>query len=49
MKYCWDFGSEDRPCFAELVQGIDQKLSDYQEHHQTIESNSNAEYLSIHS
>ena len=46
MKRCWNFGSEDRPCFAKLVQDISQKLLEYQEH-PAVEGNSNADYLSI--
>ena len=26
MRSCWNFGPEDRPCFAELVQDISQQV-----------------------
>ena len=48
MKRCWNFGPDDRPCFADLVQHINQAFTKLQEL-PPIESDRNSEYLKIDS
>ena len=47
MKRCWNFGPNDRPCFADLVQDINQAFTDVQEL-PPAESDQNFGYLKVH-
>ena len=47
MKRCWNFGPNDRPCFADLVQDINQAFTEVQEL-PPAESDQNFGYLKVH-
>ena len=47
MKRCWNFGPNDRPCFADLVQHINQAFTKVQEL-PPGESDQNFGYLRVH-
>ena len=47
MKRCWNFGPNDRPCFADLVQDVNQAFMKLQEL-SPVESDQNLDYLKIH-
>ena len=51
MKSCWNFQSEDRPCFADLVQNICKQLEQLKQQKPpsiTLKSNPSLEYLQVY-